>query len=112
MITCRADTRREPTVCLSVPNSATFAYLGGEVGGLLRRVVLAVAGHVAAANVLHGHVLDVEAHIVAWERLGQRLVMHLHRLDLGGHVDGGKGHHHARLEHARFHAADGHSSDA
>lgn len=97
MITCEATPQRERPVRPVPAKRRHGVYLGGEVGGLLRRVVLAVAGHVAAADVLHGHVLDIKAHVVTWERLGQRLVVHLHRFDLGGYVDGGKGHHHAGL---------------
>lgn len=111
MITYGDQTRRDVTAPVGAQRRRAV-YLGGEVGGFLGRVVLAVTGHVAATDVLHRHVLDIKAHVVAWKRLGQRLVMHLHRLDLGGDVDGGEGHHHARLQHARFHAAHGHSSDA
>ena len=40
-------------------------------------------------DVLDGDVLDVEADVVAGKSLGHGLVVHLHRLYLGGQVDGG-----------------------
>jgi len=57
--------------------------LGGEVGGSARRLILGVAGHVAAPQLLHGDVLHVEADVVAWQGLRQRLVMHLDGFHLG-----------------------------
>ncbi len=54
------------------------AYLGCELGGLLRRVVLGVGRNEAALQLLHADVLDVEADVVARARLRQRLVVHLH----------------------------------
>ena len=55
--------------------------------------------------------LDVEADVVSRHSLGQALVVHLHRLDFGGQVDGGKGHEHAGLDDTGLHSAHGHSSD-
>merc|ERR1711991_12492 len=63
--------------------------LGGEVSGLHRRVVLRVTSDHAAADVLDGHRLDVEANVVTREGLVHGLVVHLHRLDLSGDVGEG-----------------------
>ena len=87
------------------------AHLGSEVVGLHGGVVLAVSRHVATADLLDGHVLDVEADVVSGRGLGQRLVVHLHRLHLSGHVGGGEGNDHAGLQDAGLHAAHGHCSD-
>merc|ERR1711981_984645 len=58
--------------------------LGLERRSLLGRVVLRVTAHVAAADVLDRHVLDVEADVVTGETGLELLVVHLDRLDLGG----------------------------
>lgn len=58
--------------------------LGGEVSGTARRLVLGVAGDVAAPQLLHGDVLHVEANVVAGQGFRQRLVMHLDGFHLGG----------------------------
>ena len=87
-------------------------HLGGEVLDAGGRLVLVFRGNIAALDVLDRDVLDVEAHVVAGRRLGQRLVVHLHRLDLGGQVDGGKGDNHAGLDDASLHAAHGDCSNA
>mmetsp|Transcript_27789 Transcript_27789/g.88213 ORF Transcript_27789/g.88213 Transcript_27789/m.88213 type:complete len:440 (+) Transcript_27789:3276-4595(+) len=85
--------------------------LGGEAGAALRGVVLGVTGDVATLDVLHGHVLHVEANVVTRHGLRELLVVHLHGLDLGGHASRGEGHDHARLEHAGLDAADRDSAD-
>ena len=54
------------------------------------RVVLGVAGHVATANLLDGHVLHVEADVVTWFTLYELGVVHLDRLDFSGDVGRGK----------------------
>ncbi|GET87561.1 elongation factor 1-alpha [Leishmania tarentolae] len=87
-------------------------HLRREVGGLLRRVVLRVTAHVPTADVLHRHVLHVEADVVAGLRLRQLLVVHLDRLHLRRHVRGRERHHVARLHDAGLHAAHGHRADA
>jgi elongation factor 1-alpha len=68
----------------------------------------AVPGDVATADILDGHVLHVEADVVTGGSLGQRLVVHLNRLDLSGHADAGDGHHHTGLEDTGLDTADGH----
>lgn len=60
--------------------------LGVERSGLLGGVVLRVGTDVSSSNVLDGHVLHVETDVVSWETLGDLLVVHLDRLDLGGDV--------------------------
>lgn len=45
-------------------------------------------GNHSSADLLHGHVLHVEAHVVAGQRLREGLVVHLHGLHLGGDVGG------------------------
>ena len=87
------------------------AYLGVEAGGSLGRVVLAVSCDVSTTDFLDGHVLDVEADVVAGDSLGQRLVVHLHRLDLSGQVGGSEGDDHAGLQETSLNTADGYSSD-
>ncbi|KAF5215503.1 hypothetical protein ECC02_011819 [Trypanosoma cruzi] len=86
-------------------------HLRREVGRLLWGVVLRVAAHVATADVLHGHVLHVEADVVAGRGLDQLLVVHLNRLHLRRHVGGRKRHHVAGLHRARLHATDRHGAD-
>merc|ERR1719219_1868809 len=82
-------------------------HLGGKVrhpgGGL----VLAVGGHVASLDVLHGDVLDVETNVVSRHGLGERLVVHLHRLDLSGQLVGGEGDDHAGLDDAGLNTTHG-----
>merc|ERR1711865_255670 len=86
--------------------------LGLERQGLPGRVVLGVRRDVATADVLHGDVLDVEANVVTGRRHRDGGVVHLHRLDLGGHASGREGHNHAGLELAGLNTADRNSSDA
>lgn len=92
----------------SIPSSFPLpeAHLGGEVVGRHGGVVLAVSSHVAAADLLDGHVLDVEADVVAGHGLGQGLVVHLNGLHLRGQVGGGKSDDHAGLQDAGLYAAD------
>merc|ERR1740122_864092 len=68
--------------------------LGGEVGHTRGGFVLGVRGDVSSLDVLDGDVLDVEANVV----LGERLVVHLNRLDLSGQHVGGEGDDHAGLD--------------
>merc|ERR1719510_1074635 len=82
-------------------------HLGGEVRHTSSRLVLAVGGHVTSLDVLHGDVLDVETNIVSGNSLGQRLVVHLHRLDLSGQLVGGEGDDHAGLDDTSLDTAHG-----
>lgn len=87
-------------------------HLGSEVFCSHGGVVLAVAGHVATTNLLDGHVLDVEANVIAGEGLGQGLVVHLNGLDLSGQVGGSESDDHAGLQDAGLNAANRDSSNA
>ena len=71
--------------------------LSGEVLGADSGLVLGVGGDISTLDVLDGDVLDVEANIVSGDSLGQRLVVHLHGLDLGGQVHRGEVNHAAGL---------------
>ena len=82
-------------------------HLGGEVRHPSGGLVLAVGGHVASLDVLHGDVLDVETNVVSGNSLGERLVVHLHRLDLSGQLVGGEGDDHAGLDDAGLNTAHG-----
>merc|ERR1719331_2738515 len=82
-------------------------HLGGEVSHTSGRLVLAVGGHVTSLDVLHGDVLDVETNVVSGNSLGQRLVVHLHGLDLSGQHVGGEGDDHAGLDDASLNTAHG-----
>merc|ERR1712073_6613 len=86
-------------------------HLGGEVRHTSGGLVLAVGGHVASLDVLHGDVLDVETNIVSGNSLGQRLVVHLHRLDLSGQLVGGEGDNHAGLDDAGLNTTHGHCAN-
>merc|ERR1719347_720375 len=85
--------------------------LGGEVRDSGGGLVLAVGGNVTSLDVLHGDVLDVESNIVSGNGLGQRLVVHLHGLDLSGQHVGSEGDNHARLDDASLHTTHGHCSN-
>merc|ERR1719336_2139659 len=82
--------------------------LGSEVRNTSSGLVLGVGGDIATLDVLDGHVLDVEANVVAGDSLGQGLVVHLNGLDLSGKVDGGEGDNHAGLDHSSLHTTDRH----
>merc|ERR1711923_99260 len=86
-------------------------HLGREVRDTRGGLVLGVGGHVASLDVLDGDVLDVEANIVSGDSLGQRLVVHLHGLDLGGQLVGGEGNDHAGLDDAGLYSTNGHCSN-
>ena len=87
-------------------------HLGREVRDTRGGLVLGVRGHVASLDVLHGDVLDVETNVVSGHGLRQRLVVHLHRLDLSGQLVGGEGDDHAGLDDAGLHSAHGHCANA
>uniref|UniRef100_A0A8C1RS87 Uncharacterized protein n=2 Tax=Cyprinus carpio TaxID=7962 RepID=A0A8C1RS87_CYPCA len=85
--------------------------LSCEVCSLYRGVVLAVSSHITTADVLDRHILNVEANIVTGESLGKGLMVHLHRLDLSGHVGRGKGHNHTSLQSSSLNTSNRHSSN-
>merc|ERR1712158_141249 len=86
--------------------------LGGESLRFLGWVIFGVRGDVATTDVLDGHVLHVEPDVVTRSGLLQRFVMHLNRLDFGGHHNRRKGDDHTGLDDTGFDSANGHSSNA
>merc|ERR1719391_848996 len=86
--------------------------LGSEVCNTSGRLVLGVGCDEATLDVLHRHVLDVEADVVAGTGLSQRLVVHLDGLDLSGEGDRGKGDDHAGLDHAGLNTANRHCANS
>merc|ERR1740123_372942 len=86
--------------------------LGSEVLDTAGGLVLGVGGDVATLDVLDGHVLDVEADVVAGDSLGQGLVVHLDGLDLSGEGDGGEGDDLTGLDHSSLDTANWHCSNA
>lgn len=85
--------------------------LGVERSGLLGGVVLRVGADVSSSDVLDRDVLDVETDVVSGESLGELLVVHLDRLDLGGDVRGRKVDDHTGLDDTGLDSTDGHRSD-
>ena len=86
--------------------------LGSEVCNTSGRLVLGVGRDEATLDVLHRHVLDVEADVVAGTGLSQGLVVHLDGLDLSGESNGGEGDNHARLDHASLNTANRHCANS
>lgn len=76
------------------------AHLGSELRGFLGRVVFGVGSDEATLELLHRHVLDVEADIVTRLSLWQRLVVHLHGLDFSGQARRSERDHHTGLQHS------------
>ena len=85
--------------------------LGVERVATLGGVVLGVTGNVTTANFLYGHVLDVEADVVAGNTLDKLLVVHLDGLDFGGDVGGSKGDDHTRLDDTGLDTSDRHCAN-
>ena len=85
--------------------------LGGEVRHTGGGLVLGVGGDISSLDVLDGDVLDVEANVVSGDSLGERLVVHLHGLDLSGQHVGGEGDDHAGLDDAGLHTTHGDCSN-
>merc|ERR1719452_5839 len=85
--------------------------LGGEVRHTGGGLVLGVRGDVSSLDVLDGDVLDVEANVISGDSLGERLVVHLHRLDLGGQHVGGEGDDHAGLDDTGLNTTHGDCSN-
>ena len=96
--------------------------LGVERSGLLGRVVLRVRRNVASADILDGHVLDVEADVVSFvgvrdtpsrqtntrtrQTLRNLLVVHLNGFDLGSDVRGRECDNHAGFDYTGLDPAD------
>jgi len=85
--------------------------LGSEVGAAGSWLVLGVGGDVSTLDVLDGNVLDVESNVVSGGGLWERLVVHLHRLDLSGQLDWSKGDNHTGLDDTSLDTTDGHCSN-
>ena len=125
-----------------LPRVVEHDHLGGEVCHTAGGLVLGVGGHIASLDVLdkvplikisqfvfnflilykikvsqyvsylNRHALDIEANVVPGHGLGQRLVVHLDRLDLGGQLVWGEGDHHAGLDDPSLHSAQGNCPNA
>ena len=80
--TTKSPTQNVPLHGSCQTSDHTSAYLRVEMFAFLGGVVLRVGGDESTADFLDGDVLDVEADVVAGQRLRQRLVVHLHGLDL------------------------------
>jgi len=74
-------------------------------------VVLRVTTHEASTDILDGHVLDVEANIVAGLCLYQGLVVHLNGLHLSCQVAWSKCHNHAWLHDTSLNTTHRHCSN-
>jgi len=85
--------------------------LGIEAVAAFGRVVLRIASNIATTNLLDGDVLDVEADIVTRDTLNKLLVVHLDRLDFGGHTGRCKGDDHTSLDDTSLDTADGNCAD-
>merc|ERR1719433_1299560 len=85
--------------------------LGSEIRNSGCWLVLGVGGDISSLDVLDGDVLDVEANVVSGNSLGERLVVHLHGLDLSGQHVGGEGDNHSWLDDTSLNSADGHCSN-
>merc|ERR1719186_600967 len=85
--------------------------LSGEVGHAGGGLVLGVGGNVSSLDILDGDVLDVKTNVVSGKGLSERLVVHLHGLDLSGQLYGGEGHEHSWLEDSSLHSAHGHCAN-
>ena len=72
--------------------------LSSEVLNSRSWLVLGIRGDISSLDILHGHVLDVEPDVVSWGSLGERLVVHLHGLDLSGQLIGSESNDHAGLD--------------
>merc|ERR1719203_1751187 len=77
-------------------------------GGL----VLGVGGNISPLDILDRDVLDVETDIISGESLCERLVVHLHGLDLSRELDRGEGDEDSGLQDASLHSAHGHCANA
>ena len=86
--------------------------LGGEVRHTRGWLVLGVGGDVSSLDVLDRDVLDVEANVVSRNSLGERLVVHLHGLDLSGQHVGGEGDDHAGLDDTGLNTTHGDCSNS
>merc|ERR1712146_219184 len=72
--------------------------LGVEALGTTGRIVLGVGADKTTLDVLNGDVLAVEPDVVTRDSLGERLVVHLHRLNLSGETSRGEDNVHTGLD--------------
>ena len=86
--------------------------LSGKVSDSRCWLVLGVGGDVSSLDVLDRDVLDVEANVVSGHSLGERLVVHLHGLDLSGQHVGGEGDDHAGLDDTGLNTTHGDCSNS
>merc|ERR1719402_1474840 len=86
--------------------------LGGEVGHAGGGLVLGVGSNVSSLDILDRDVLNVEPDVVSGKSFSERLVVHLHGLDLSGELDRGEGYEDSRLEDSSLHSAHGHCANA
>merc|ERR1711931_453775 len=93
--------------CVTIKDRAvSIADLSSEVGDSRCWLVLGVGGDVSSLDVLDRDVLDVEANVVSGDSLWERLVVHLHRLDLSGQHVGGEGDDHTGLDNTSLNSTD------
>merc|ERR1712088_748595 len=85
--------------------------LGGEGRHTGGGLVLGVGGNVSSLDILDGDVLDVEADVVSGKSFSERLVVHLHGLDLSGQLDRGEGHEDSWLQDSSLDSAHGHCAN-
>jgi len=85
--------------------------LGSEVGAAGSWLVLGVGGDVSTLDVLDRDVLDVESNVVSGGGLWERLVVHLHGLDLSGQLHWSEGDDHTGLDDTGLDTTDGHCSN-
>jgi len=85
--------------------------LGSEVLAAGSGLVLGVGGDVSTLDVLDGDVLDVESNVVSGGGLWERLVVHLHGLDLSGQLHWSEGDDHTGLDDTGLDTTDGHCSN-
>jgi hypothetical protein len=85
--------------------------LGVEGLGTLGGVALGVTTDVATADFLDRDVLDVETDVVAWDTLGELLVVHLDGLDFSGNVGRSEGDDHTGLDDTSLDTTDGNRSN-
>uniref|UniRef100_A0A8C9MY21 Uncharacterized protein n=1 Tax=Serinus canaria TaxID=9135 RepID=A0A8C9MY21_SERCA len=76
------------------------------------RVILAVTSNITTANILHRHVLNIEANVVTRQSFAQGFVVHLNRFNFSCYIDWGKCNHHAWLQNTCFHTANRYSTNA
>ena len=80
--------------------------LSSEVGDSRCWLVLGVGGDVSSLDVLDRDVLDVEANVVSRDSFWERLVVHLHGLDLSGQHVRSEGDDHTGLDDTSLNSAD------